>query len=44
MFNVRSLMHVLCTSSNIRKTSVLYNIRLLIREFNVRFEKNSFNA
>ena len=45
MFNVRSLTHVLCTSSNVRKTGVLQNkIRLTERALNVIFEKNYFNA
>ena len=44
MFNVRSLTHVLRTSSNVRKTGILKNIRLPERGLNVRFEKNYFNA
>ena len=44
MLNVRSLTHVLCTSSSMRKTGVLLNIRLPERALNVCFEKNYFNA
>ena len=44
MFNVRSCTHVLRTLNNVRKTGVLLNIHLPERAFNVRFEKNYFNA
>ena len=41
MFNVRSLTHVLRTSSNVRKMSVLSKLRLPERPLNVRFEKKT---
>ena len=44
MLNIRSLTHVLRTSSNMRKTGVLYNIRLPERALNVRFDRNYFNT
>ena len=44
MFNVRSLMCVSRTSSNIRKTGVLKNVHLPERALNVRLKKNNFNA
>ena len=44
MLNVHSLTHVFRTSSNVRKTGILSNIRLPERPLNVRFEKSYFNA
>ena len=44
MLNVRSLMHVLRTSSNVCKTGVSYNICLSERALTVHFEKNYSNA